>query len=221
MCAAAIATESRIAELSRTERMHRSNCLFRLVAPLSRPGLLRATGGGLSHRAAGSFASRMASGRQRIPPGPGNGSWLAGVRSPPAANVRGYSNSARAHDGVVEARCRGLFGTAAGSNGAALVCGARASGRWFVELKRLHAPTPNRPLTSARADPRVITVIQPTGLRYPHSISESDVLHRPVNPRPLGRLRRRRARTRRFSKGWFLGGWVDDHRVSEAFELGY
>ena len=29
------------------------------------------------------------------------------------------------------------------------------------------------------------------------------------------------ARTRRCRRGWCLGGWVDDHRVSEAFQLRY
>ena len=57
-------------------------------------------------------------------------------------------------------------------------------------------------------------------LRTPLSSSEFDVGHRLVNTRPQGRLRQRRARTRRFSRNRCLGGWVDDHRVAEVFELG-
>jgi hypothetical protein len=47
-----------------------------------------------------------------------------------------------------------------------------------------------------------------------------DAAHRPVNNRPQGRLRQRRAQTRRFSRNRCLRGWVDDHRVAEVFELG-
>jgi excisionase family DNA binding protein len=41
-----------------------------------------------------------------------------------------------------------------------------------------------------------------------------------VNTRPQGRLRQRRVRTRRCRRDRCLGGWVDDHRVAEVFELG-
>ena len=55
---------------------------------------------------------------------------------------------------------------------------------------------------------------------YPLELSKLRVEHRPVNTRPQGRLRQRRARTRRFSRNRCLGGWVDDHCVAEVFELG-
>ena len=44
--------------------------------------------------------------------------------------------------------------------------------------------------------------------------------HRPVNTRPQGRPRRRRACDSTLRRGQSLGGWVDDHLVAEAFELG-
>jgi hypothetical protein len=79
-----------------------------------------------------------------------------------------------------------------------------------------HRPRARHPLisrprwnSSALAD----SAARPT----PTGFAEFDVPHRPVNTRPLGRPRQRRACDSTLGRGQWLSGWVDDHRVAAAF----